>query len=189
MPARLREPVPGGCRPVAERRMPRVRWRCWCVNLLAIFVLCVQSLAAVMPALGDAHHHEPGLPHDRLHGPRAEPAMPPLMHGSAVATGSNEVEVPSAQPHRHAAVERHHHGSPADPHDRMALDDTLEVARQARLLVTQRHERRRIEQRRRGRAVRHAEGVARHPLALAEPPLVGAREPKVSLQIPGSVRA
>lgn len=126
MPARLREPVPGGCRPVAERRMRRVRWRCWCVRLLAIFVLCVQSLAAVMPALGDAHHHEPGLPHDRLHGPRAEPAMPPLMHGSAVATGSNEVEVPSAQPHRHAAVERHHHGSPADPHDRMALDDTLD---------------------------------------------------------------
>lgn len=106
--------------------MPRVRWRCWCVNLLAIFVLCVQSLAAVMPALGDAHHHEPGLPHDRLHGPRAEPAMSPSMRGVDVVPGSDEIEVPSAQPHRHAAVERHHHGSPADPHDRMALDDTLD---------------------------------------------------------------
>lgn len=106
--------------------MRQAHWRCWCLRLLAICVLCVQSLAAVMPALGDAHHHEPGLPHDRLHGPRVETAMSPSMHGGAVAPGSDEVEAPPARAHRHAAVERHHHGSPADPHDRVALDDPID---------------------------------------------------------------
>ena len=106
--------------------MRRVCWRGWCVRLLTICVLCVQSLAAVMPALGDAHHHEPGLPHDRLHGPRADPAMAPSMRGGDVVLGSDDIEAQAARAHRHAAVERHHHGSPAEPHDRVALDDTID---------------------------------------------------------------
>ena len=100
--------------------------RRWYLELLAICVLCVQSLAAVMPALGDAHHHEPGLAHDRVHGTRAESAQPLLMNEGDLTLGSQVVEPLAAQPHRHAAVERHHHGSSADPHDRVALDDSLD---------------------------------------------------------------
>ncbi|MBP8307675.1 MAG: hypothetical protein KAY46_10450 [Burkholderiaceae bacterium] len=83
-----------------------LRWRGSLVGLLAMFVLCVQSLAGVLPALGQAHHHEPDPWHSLQHSVRHERLAAPA--------------------HSHIAVERHHHRSPADEDDSVAHDEAID---------------------------------------------------------------
>lgn len=101
----------------------------WCTGwvwLLVLCVLCVQSLASVLPTFGEAHHHEtdrlPDRPHDPMHD---RPASLPANNGHA-ESGLEAIAPVAAHGHRHATVERHRHGSPADGRDSVVVDDAID---------------------------------------------------------------
>ena len=108
------------------------------VTVLVVCLLCAQSLASVLPAFGEVHHHETDLahghphehPHDSIHEQRA-----------ALAANGDQLEAvtlrsaPAATPaHWHATDERHRHGALAGEDDVIAqhavidqlLDDLMQ---------------------------------------------------------------